>query len=278
MVGSSRRSVVSILALLTIATAPSPAEVRAADPVDPAVVLPPVLVTTPAPLSAGLPRNWVPSAVDSVKGRDAREGRPAGLPDALERYPGVTLQNEQGNPFQPDLSLRGFTASSVTGLPQGVSVFLDGVRLNEPTVEEVNFDLIPLEDAERIEVIRGASVLFGRNTLGGAINIVTRRGQEIREIVPSVAGGSFGRQEYRLRVGGAERPLDYYVSLTQTLEDGFRDFTGARLSRAFAKLGLRADGADLTLSYQYSNNHIKQAGSLPESELSRDRSANFTAG
>src|SRR6267143_935899 len=66
--------------------------------------------------------------------------------------------------------------------PPGFSVFLDGVRLNEPTVEEVNFDLIPLEDVERIEVIRGPSVLFGRNTLGGAINLVTRRGREAREI------------------------------------------------------------------------------------------------
>ncbi len=278
MVGSSRRSVVSILALLTIATAPSPAEVRAADPVDPAVVLPPVLVTTPAPLSEGLPRNWVPSAVDSVKGRDAREGRPAGLPDALERYPGVTLQNEQGNPFQPDLSLRGFTASSVTGLPQGVSVFLDGVRLNEPTVEEVNFDLVPLDEVKSIEVIRGPSVLFGRNTLGGAINIVTRRGEPTREIVPELEAGSFGRQRYRLRASGEARPLDYHISLTHLQEDGYRDFTSSRLSRGFAKLGARAGDLDASVSYQYSNDRIKQAGSLPQRALARDRAANFTAG
>src|SRR5438093_10045100 len=85
-----------------------------------------------------------------------------------ERLPGVSLQSEQGNRLQPDLSLRGFTISPVTGLPPGLSVFLDGVRLNEPTVEEVNFDLIPLEDVDRVDVIRGPSVLFGRNTLGGA--------------------------------------------------------------------------------------------------------------
>ena len=71
MVGSSRLSVVSILALLTIATASRPAEVRAADPGESTVVLPPVLITAPVPLAEGLPRNWVPSAVDSVTGRDA---------------------------------------------------------------------------------------------------------------------------------------------------------------------------------------------------------------
>src|SRR5207237_6853315 len=118
------------------------------------------------------------------------------LPDVMQRSPGVTLQNEQGNTFQPSLTLRGFAVSPVTGIPQGVSVFLDGVRLNEPTVEEVNFDLIPLADIERVEVIRGASVLFGRNTLGGAINLVTRRGQEVFEMTPAVSAGSCGRAAY----------------------------------------------------------------------------------
>jgi outer membrane receptor protein involved in Fe transport len=278
LVGGSRGLLVSVLALLVIAVAPRPAEVSAAEPVEPAVVLPPVLVTAPVPLSDGLPRDWVPSAVDSIRGRDAREGRPAVLPDALERSPGVTLQNEQGNPFQSNLSLRGFTASSVTGLPQGVSVFLDGVRLNEPTVEEVNFDLIPLDDVKSIEVIRGPSVLFGRNTLGGAINIITRRGEPTRELVPELEGGSFGRLSYRLRASGEARPLDYHISLTHLQEDGYRDFTPSRLSRGFGKLGARAGELDATVSYQYSNNRIKQAGSLPARELGHDRTANFTAG
>lgn len=268
----------SIVALLTISTAPRAADVSAAEPGDPTVVLPPVLVTAPVPLSEGLPRDWVPSAVDSVRGRDVREGRPAGLPDALERYPGVTLQNEQGNPFQPNLTLRGFTASPVTGLPQGVSVFLDGVRLNEPTVEEVNFDLIPLDDVKSIEVIRGPSVLFGRNTLGGAVNIVTRRGEPTRAIVPELEAGSFGRQRYRLQAGGEARPLDYHISLTHLQEDGYRDVTASRLSRGFAKLGARAGDLDAAVSYQYSNDRIKQAGSLPQRALGRDRAANFTAG
>ena len=54
---------------------------------------------------------------------------------------------------------------------------VDGVRVNEPAVEQVNFDLIPLDDIERVEVIRGPSALFGRNTLGGVLNTITRRGQ-----------------------------------------------------------------------------------------------------
>lgn len=274
----ARVHLLSLLTALTVATAGRPVPAGAAERDEGAVTLPSVVVTAPAPLSEGLPREWVPGAVDLLPGRDALSGRPAVLPDTLERLPGVTLQNEQGSPFQPTLTLRGFTASSVTGLPQGISVFLDGVRLNEPTVEEVNFDLIPLEDVERIEVIRGASVLFGRNTLGGAINIITRRGIATREIVPALEGGSFGRQLYRLRASGEARPLDYYVSLTHVQDDGYRDFTSSRLLRAFAKLGAHAGDLDATLSYQFSHDQIKQAGSLPQRELGRDRVANFTAG
>src|SRR5216110_1929303 len=205
-----------------------------------------------------------PSRVDTLTGPELTRDRPSVLPDALERLPGVTLQSEQGNRLQPNLAVRGFTASPVTGLPQGLSVFLDGVRLNEPTVEEVNFDLIPLEDVERVDVIRGPSVLFGRNTLGGAISMVTRRGKEVREIVPEVAVGSFGRRDYRLRLGGADRPLDYALSLTESLEDGYRDFADSRASRVFGKLGLATGGTDATLSNQYSQARIKQAGSMPE--------------
>jgi iron complex outermembrane receptor protein len=242
---------------------------------EPAISLPEVRVIAPA--SPRLAVDRTPAArVEALTGREIEATRSATLPEALARLPGVTLADEQGNAFQPTLTLRGFSASSVTGLPQGVSVFVDGVRLNEPTVEEVNFDLIPLEDVERIEVVRGASVLYGRNTLAGAINLITRRGQDIREIVPSIAVGSFGHQDYRVRLSGGLRPLDYYVSLTQRLDDGYRDFTSARLSRGFAKLGWRDDRTDLALSYQYSANRIEQAGSLPENILARDRSANFT--
>ena len=238
----------------------------------------PEIRVTPSLVPGALPPSSTPSRVDTLTGPEIRRDAPAVLPEALERFPGVTLQSEQGNRLQPNLSLRGFTISPVTGLPPGLSVFLDGVRLNEPTVEEVNFDLIPLEDVERIDVIRGPSVLFGRNTLGGAINMVTRRGKEVREIVPEVAAGSFGRRDYRLRLGGSARPLDYALSLTESLEDGFRDATTARVSRVFTKLGVATGGTDATLSYQYSQDRIKQAGSLPEREARHHPRRNFTAG
>src|SRR6266850_2260366 len=126
------------------------------------------------------------------------------------------------------------------GAPQGISVFVDGVRVNEPTVEEINFDLLPLDDVERLELIRGPGAVFGRNTLGGVLNIITKRGAEVREIVPEAEWGSFGRQKYRFRLGGVEGPADYYVAGTFFSEDGWRDASASRVGRLFTRVGLRA--------------------------------------
>jgi iron complex outermembrane recepter protein len=244
----------------------------------PIVRLPPLDVTTTRLPSSPLPADRVPAAVDVVPGEALRATGAVTLQDALRRLSGVTTSDQQGNSFQMDLSLRGFQGTSVTGVPQGISVFVDGVRVNEPTVEEINFDLLPLDDIDRIELIRGPGAIFGRNTLGGVLNIVTRRGAEIREIVPEGDWGSFGRQKYRLRVGGTEGPFDYYVSGTYFTEEGWRDATASRLGKLFARFGFRLGGTDLSLSYQRAQNRIEQAGSLPESELDHHRTRNFTRG
>lgn len=248
-------------------------------PAAPTVRLPALEVSAPARLpDAPLPLDQVPGSVQIITGESIRESGATNLQEFLTRLPGVTINDEQGNSQQPDVSFRGFQATSVTGVPQGISVFVDGVRVNEPTVEEVNFDLLPLDDVERIEVLRGPTALFGRNALGGSINIFTRRGGRTREIEPAIEAGSFGRQKYRLRAGGPAGPFDYYVSGTYLEEDGWRDVSAARLGKLFGKLGLHWGDTDATLSFQRAENRIEQPGSLPRTELERDRRQNYTGG
>ncbi|WP_348240818.1 TonB-dependent receptor plug domain-containing protein, partial [Salmonella enterica] len=76
------------------------------------------------------------------------------------------------------LVMRGFTASPVVGLSQGVSVFLDGVPVNEADAGQVNFDLLPIEHIERVEVLNGTASLLGPYSLGGAVNLMTRQPQD----------------------------------------------------------------------------------------------------
>src|SRR4030095_10595999 len=95
------------------------------------------------------------------------------------------------------------------------------------------------------------SAVFGRNTLGGSLNIMTLRGAERREIVPEGGGGSFGSQQYRLRLGGTEGYIDYYFSGLYARQDGWRDESATRLGKGFGKVGVRYGGTGATLSFLY---------------------------
>jgi iron complex outermembrane receptor protein len=226
------------------------------------------------PISAG----EFPANIQVLTHQEIVQSGAPTVQDVLQRLPGVNLNDEQGNSLQPDISIRGMAASPVTGLSQGVSVFVDGVRVNEPDVDEINFDLIPLQEVERIELIRGPSAAFGRNSLAGTINIVTRRGRGTLSAEGEASAGSFGRESYRVQFGGAQRSWDYYFAAGQFSESGFRSNSDSRMAQIFAKVGYQTQATDLTLSYQYHDDRIHQAGSLPQSLLEVDRRANFTTG
>src|SRR3989449_375518 len=216
------------------------------------------------------------TAALSATDLDARGVR--SLADALEQLPGVTTSDELGATGQLDVSLRGFNVSPVIGLPQGVTVYVDGVRANEPGAHEVNFDLLPLEDVERVEVVYGPSVLLGRNALGAAVNLVTRRGASPPSRELEASAGSFGRYELKAHAGARHGVWDYYLGARYEREDGWRDDTQSRIATLFAKAGLLNHTWDATLSYSGADNKIFQAGSLPETELAQDPRTNFTRG
>jgi iron complex outermembrane receptor protein len=207
---------------------------------------------------------------------DARGVR--SLADALEQLPGVTTSDELGATGQLDVSLRGFQVSPVIGLPQGVTVYVDGVRANEPDAHEVNFDLLPLEDVERVEVVYGPSVLLGRNALGAAVNLVTRRGASPAQRELEASAGSYGRYELKGHAGARHGVWDYYVGARYERETGWRQETQSRIATLFGKVGLLNGTWDATLSYSGADNRIYQAGSLPESLAVARPDSNFTRG
>ena len=86
-----------------------------------------VVGATPVP-GLGTPLRDVPASVQIFGGKDVARQQPLSAADFLERnVANVNLNSGQGNPYQPDVNFRGFTASPLLGTPQGVSVFLDGV-------------------------------------------------------------------------------------------------------------------------------------------------------
>ena len=108
----------------------------------------------------------------------------------------------QGNPFQPDVNYRGYTASPLLGTPQGLSIFMDGVRLNQPFGEVVSWDLIPRIAIASMTVVPGSNPLFGLNTLGGALSIQTKDGKSNAGTSVLATYGSNQRRALEFEHGG----------------------------------------------------------------------------
>lgn len=218
-----------------------------------------------------------PAQVDVLALENATPG-PAAAAEALRRLPGVSAFDDQGSRAQPSLDVRGFTLSPVVGVPQGVSVFLDGVRINEPDAQEVHFDLIPMDAVAEAELVRGPAALFGKNTLAGALALTTKRGTGSPVLDASADGGAFGYRAGRVAAGGVARGVDGFLMARASDEDGYREGTPARTRLAFGTVGRRGERGDVALSLLLARDRIGQAGSLPESWLAVNRRANFTVG
>ena len=102
-------------------------------------------VVSTTPLQAlGTPISEVPANVQVATSKEIDQQKPLNLGEFLDNNLGsVNTSNGIGNPYQMDVSYRGFNASPVMGSPVGMSVYFDGVRFNEPFGDTVNWDLIP---------------------------------------------------------------------------------------------------------------------------------------
>lgn len=218
-----------------------------------------------------------PVQVDEINVRDAAPG-PGSAAALVGGLAGIATSDDQGSRLQPRLDVRGFDASPVVGQPQGVSVFLDGVRINEPDAQEVNFDLIPMDAVTRAELVRGPSALFGKNSLAGSLLLFTERGAQESRASAEIEGGPYGYRGARTTLSGARGGLDGYVMARMSNESGWRRSTGASTRMIFANAGRLRDSNDLALTVLYANDRLLEAGSLPESYLATDRRLNYTPG
>jgi iron complex outermembrane receptor protein len=203
---------------------------------------------------------------------------PSGIATALTRLPGVSMTNDQGTRAQPTLDVRGFSLSPVAGVPQGVSVFLDGVRMNEPDAQELSFDLIPMEVVETAALTRGPGALFGKNSLAGALNLSTARGSATPRLEGGFDLGSFGYRDARLIAAGEGGGMDGLLLLKGSTEAGYQARSGGTTRQLFATLGRKRDASDVALSVLLARDRLYEAGSLPASWLAAAPRANYTGG
>jgi outer membrane receptor protein involved in Fe transport len=232
-----------------------------------------VIGTTPLP-GLGTALKDVPANVQSFGRGDFRRQRPLELTDFLERNANsVGASAAQGNPYQQDLNFRGFTASPLLGTPQGLSVFQDGVRINEAFGDVVNWDLLPTSAISSVQLIPGSNPVFGLNTLGGALAIYTRRGAQNPGGAIELSGGSFGRKTVELEYGGMRDRIDYFATANFSDDRGWADHNPSRVRQFFGKLGYQDERTDADLSLTLANNAMQGTQTLPLSWLDTPKQA-----
>ena len=134
-----------------------------------------------APLPGmGIARNLLPYQVQSINSKTLSQGGGENLGELLaRRLTGVNVNDISGSPFQGDLTFRGFRASPVLGTSQGISVYLDGVRVNEAFGDVVNWDMLPESAIASVLLVPGSNPLYGLNTLGGALALNSKSGAAV---------------------------------------------------------------------------------------------------
>ncbi len=236
-----------------------------------------VVAPTPLP-GTDIPLDELPLPVQTASARDLEQSHSLDLSDLLnQRLSGVHINQNQENPFQPDVNYRGYTASPLLGTPEGISVYMDGVRQNQPFGDVVAWDLIPKIAISEVALVPGSDPLFGLNTLGGAISVTTKDGFSAPGLALSVNGGSFGRRAGEAEYGGStSHGLTWYVAGNLFREGGWRQFSPSEVRQTFAKVGWQNARTYVGMSFGYADNWLTGNGLQDTRFLAQHYSSVYT--
>lgn len=236
-----------------------------------------VVGTTPLP-GSGVDIDKVPSNVQTLSARDLEgDGQSNMIPAAAEeRMSSVNLNDEQGSQFQPDFVYRGFEASPISGIAEGLAVYQNGVRINEAFGDNVNWDLVPQFAVNRLTV-QSNNPVFGLNALGGAVTLEMKNAFNTPAgTVMQLSGGSYGNingyGEYATRSGN----FGFYGGVSGLEDDGFRYHQPTALHMAYADFGYDDGPLTLHLSFSGADNSIGAVGPTPIQMLQQDPRSVFT--
>jgi len=213
----------------------------------------------------------VPANITVITRRNIEASNAKNVPDLLRTQEGIVVRDFLGNGKTVDVDLRGFgeTASSNT------LVLVDGRRVNAIDLSGVDWTQIPLEQIDRIEIVRGTgSVLYGDNAVGGVINIITKTPGKKPHAKVAVILGSYGRNKESVSFSGGQGKVAASLFATYDSTNGYRENNAFRAKDAGAKIVL--DPSEIlrfTLSGSYHSDQYGLPGYLSKAEVELDRQA-----
>lgn len=226
----------------------------------------------------GLDRQNIPANIQSATADELARRHALDLSQYMNsKFAGISINEAQSNPLQNDVQFRGFVASPLLGLPQGLAIFQDGVRLNEVFGDTVNWALVPQRAIATLDLVPGSNPVFGLNSLGGALSMKSKNGFDDPGAALEISGGSFDRLEIASEAGGLiADTLAYYVNGSYFTENGWRNFSPSDAARFFGSLGRRGDSSSIFATFTHAGTDLVGNGAAPVQLLEIDRASIFT--
>jgi outer membrane receptor protein involved in Fe transport len=226
----------------------------------------------------GIDREQLPYSVQSASGKALAQSQAGNLTDFMARnLSGVNVNEISGSPFQSDITFRGFRASPVLGASQGISVYLDGVRVNEPFGDVVNWDMLPEAAIGNVLLAPGSNPLYGLNTLGGALALTSKSGRSHPGFEAEATAGNRGQRRLDLSHGARLDDNWHTLAAATSFDDaGWREHSDGRVGNLFFKLGHTRGDTEWSVALLAGRSHIKGNGLLSDSLYQEDRRAVYT--
>lgn len=201
----------------------------------------------------------IPANVTVITGEEIQRSYAQTTVDLLRSQPGVVVNDLRGTGKNVFMDIRGFGEIG----PLNVLVLVDGRRVNEIDLSAVDWSQIPLEQIERIEILRGSgSVPYGDNAVAGVINIITKRPQKPLSFEAGISGGSYHYNNENASVSGKWGPFSGILNAGYHATEGYRDNGFLRAKDLGGKL---VYDMNEDLSFHFSGNLHKDDTGLPGS-------------
>ncbi len=237
-----------------------------------------IIIDVPAAPGGGvIAIEKVPGGVTTIDADEIENNTRNDVQDLLsKKVPSVLLIDAGGNNIRSQVDYRGFGAGSITGFPQGLAVYQEGIRVNEVFGDVVNWDIIPTNGIENITVVSGNPV-YGLNALGGAAVIDMKDGFGFQGVEIETQFGSYGYKEIGTQVGIQSGPWALYFAGQHIEEDGWRDFSPAEVDRMYADLGAKGSKVEAHFNLTWAKSSAGVTAATPVQLLDIERSRTFTS-
>lgn len=212
----------------------------------------------------------VPASVSVITAEDMEKSGANNAADVLKKVTGLFVVDLYGNGNDTRIGLRGFQGVNAN---QNIQIQIDGIAVNDQG-QGINTVLgnINLDNIEKIEIIKGpASALYGANSIGGVINIITKKGGPDGKTTITVQGGSFNGRDYAMTHAGQDKNICYSLAYRVQNGDGYRrhsDYDDKLFHARFdVDLGSKKD---LEVLVDHSDRYFSLPGTLTQAEYDLD--------